>query len=582
MMEFGLWSDKTNFTSSSWIINNMKALRSFSFRRYFSLIILMFLVLFLNFSCQNSNTSAENKEVKGIKDSLVLAARHFYLDSVSINNFFLNNPVEPTFEDDVNAYYKKQNFRYTWINKEGINEQAINFINVLNLEKKESLHSSLINKKLDQLFSKFIPSDSISNYPDSLLTEFELLLTVNFFNYAYTNWGGIHPEQSKQVDWFINYNSRDYGSILDSILIGKRKFEDEPVYRQYALLKTYVQYYDSIQNIHGWPNLNEDVSILKKGDTSVSILNLKELLFLLKDLSVNDKTNVFNDSLELAIKHFQKRNGFQEDGIASGKTLSALEVPIDKYIQKLLINMERCKWVPVEIKGDYLAVNIPAFELYVYNDDSLAWKCKVVVGKESTSTAIFNDEIESIVFNPYWSIPKSILRKETLPAIKANSKYLANHNMEVVGSNGKIIKSSAINWKKYNDNNFPYKIRQRPGPFNSLGKIKFLFPNPFDIYLHDTPAKSLFGENERGFSHGCIRVEEPLRLAEYLLRNDSNYSKESIKKIIDSGKQKYVSLKTPIPIFIAYFTAWVDRDGHLNFRDDIYHHDEKMTKFLFN
>ena len=154
--------------------------------------------------------------------------------------------------------------------------------------------------------------------------------------------------------------------------------------------------------------------------------------------------------------------------------------------------------------------------------------------------------------------------------------------MEVVNNKGKIIKASTIDWEKYNGYNFPYFIRQRPGSSNSLGKIKFLFPNSYDIYLHDTPAKSLFGENKRDFSHGCIRIEEPLKLAEYLLRNDTNYSVESIKRIIDSGKEKYVPLKPRIPIFIAYFTAWVDREGILNFRDDVYNHDEKMTKFLFN
>ena len=560
----------------------MKTLYFLAFSPKLSLMIVLLILFSAISSCQNNDTSSNTTAVRPLKDSLELAIRHLYLDSNTLKKFFLNSPDARKFEDDINAYYKKQNYRYTWINKTGINEQARNFLNILNQPKNDSFDSIVTIKKADQLISELGSEISMPSTSDSLLSELELLLTASFFHYAHRNWGGVHTEDSKQVDWFINYHSLNYGSVLDSILKGKRAFEEEPLYRQYALLKSYVHYYDSIQNIGGWPQLNDGISNLKKDDTASSILNLKELLFLLKDLSYNNKTNKFDDSLEFAIKRFQKRNGYREDGIVRGKTQNALKEPIDKYIRILLINMERCQWVPVAVKGDYIAVNIPAFKLYVYKDDNIAWSCKVVVGKESTSTAIFNDEIESIVFNPYWHMPKSILQKETFPAIKSNSNYLVEHNMEVVNNKGKIIKASTINWEKYNGYNFPYSIRQRPGSYNSLGKIKFLFPNSYDIYLHDTPAKSLFGENKRDFSHGCIRIEEPLKLAEYLLRNDTNYSAESIKRIIDTGKEKYIRLKPRIPIFIAYFTAWVDREGILNFRDDVYHHDEKMTKFLFN
>jgi murein L,D-transpeptidase YcbB/YkuD len=193
---------------------------------------------------------------------------------------------------------------------------------------------------------------------------------------------------------------------------------------------------------------------------------------------------------------------------------------------------------------------------------------------------IFNEEMKYIAFSPYWNITPSITANEILPAVKKNPGYLAKHNMEVVGG-GKVINPGSIDWSKYSGRNFPYMIRQKPGPNNSLGRVKFLFPNNYNIYLHDTPAKSLFNEPKRAFSHGCIRVGEPKRLAEYLLRNDSDWTPDKIAKAMNSDKETMVKLKEPCPVFIAYFTAWVDRQGKLNFRDDIYGHDARLAKALF-
>jgi murein L,D-transpeptidase YcbB/YkuD len=175
------------------------------------------------------------------------------------------------------------------------------------------------------------------------------------------------------------------------------------------------------------------------------------------------------------------------------------------------------------------------------------------------NTVIFNGNLKYVVFSPYWNVPPSIIQKEVVPGIKRNKNYLANHNME---------------WNSG-------AVRQKPGPRNSLGLVKFLFPNSYNIYLHDTPSKSLFSESTRAFSHGCIRLAEPKRLAEYLLRNDPGWNEASITKAMNSGKEKYVALKQTIPVFIGYFTAWVDRDGKLNFRDDIYGHDKEMAEHLF-
>jgi murein L,D-transpeptidase YcbB/YkuD len=227
-------------------------------------------------------------------------------------------------------------------------------------------------------------------------------------------------------------------------------------------------------------------------------------------------------------------------------------------------------------------VNIPQFKMHVYDKGKLAWSCNVVVGKPGANTVIFTKELRYIVFSPYWNVPPGILAKEVLPGLKRGAgSYLARQNMEIVSASGKVISPQSINFSKYSGSNFPYLVRQKPGGKNSLGKVKFLFPNEYNIYLHDTPARYLFGENKRSFSHGCIRVSEPKHLAQWLLRGDSTWTGKKIDDLMNAGKEKYVTLKEKVPVFIVYFTAFVDSKGRLNFCDDVYGHDAKLAETLF-
>ncbi|MEO6001067.1 MAG: L,D-transpeptidase family protein [Chitinophagaceae bacterium] len=220
--------------------------------------------------------------------------------------------------------------------------------------------------------------------------------------------------------------------------------------------------------------------------------------------------------------------------------------------------MERSRWIPDEMKGEYLAVNIPEFRLHAYSSDSLLWSMNVVVGRAINKTVIFSGNLKYVVFSPYWNVPLSILKKEILPGIRKNKNYLESHHMEWNGNS----------------------VRQKPGPWNSLGQVKFLFPNSFSIYLHDTPSKSLFEDDKRDFSHGCIRVADPKKLALFLLKKDSSWNETNVTNAMNSGKEKYVTLKQSIPVFIAYFTVWVDHQGKLNFRDDIYGRDKALAEMV--
>jgi murein L,D-transpeptidase YcbB/YkuD len=217
------------------------------------------------------------------------------------------------------------------------------------------------------------------------------------------------------------------------------------------------------------------------------------------------------------------------------------------------------RWMPAQPTSDYLLVNIPEFRLHVYEKGKHHFAMNVVTGSVAHNTVIFTGTLQQIVFSPYWNVPASILRKEILPGIARNKNYLTRHNMEWSGN----------------------AVRQKPGPANSLGLVKFLFPNSYNIYLHDSPAKNLFNESKRAFSHGCIRLEEPKKLAQFLLRNDAAWDSVKITNAMNTGKELFVPVKENIPVFIGYFTAWVDGQGQLNFRDDIYGHDKKMKERLF-
>jgi murein L,D-transpeptidase YcbB/YkuD len=236
-----------------------------------------------------------------------------------------------------------------------------------------------------------------------------------------------------------------------------------------------------------------------------------------------------------------------------------MNVPAITRLKQVLLNMDRMRWMPQNPAGNLIIVNIPEFMLHVYDGKKTLFDMVVVVGRVGNNTMMFNGDLSQINFSPYWNVPPSIIEKEINPAIARNPNYLANKNMERVGGG----------------------IRQKPGPGNALGKVKFIFPNSFNMYFHDTPSKSLFGQDKRAFSHGCIRLSEPQKMAEWLLRDYPEWSTEKIVSAMNQTSEKIVKLKAAVPVFIIYYTAWVDHDGLLNFRDDVYQHDSEILQKMF-
>jgi murein L,D-transpeptidase YcbB/YkuD len=316
-----------------------------------------------------------------------------------------------------------------------------------------------------------------------------------------------------------------------------------------------------IEKQGGWKKIIPGKKFYSKGESATTIKQLKERLRASGDFNVADTTSKFTDELATAVKKVQKRFGFEENGVVDASLIKQLNIPVGERIDQLLVNMERLRTMPVPTGGTRLVANIPEFKLHVYEGAKEVFDMAIVVGTESNKTVIFNDEMKQIIFSPYWNVPPSIVQKEILPALRKNRNYLSHNNYEQTGT----------------EDGLPV-IRQKPGRMNSLGLVKFVFPNSHAIYFHDTPAKSLFSLRKRTFSHGCIRLAEPFKLAQYLLRNDPAWTPQKIEAAMNSGKEQIVSLSTPVPVSIAYFTAWVDDRGLLHLREDVYGLDKEMAK----
>lgn len=528
---------------------------------YPSICIVTFFVCVLFTNCNNSATSITPSKkdtipklaVKemGIRGSFSTQTKITF-DSSAIKIFLDSFPKFKILENDITGFYKARNYAYAWYDDRGMIETAHNLFNRIQNISDEGLPDVVTYK------NEFTSLMETEEGTDKITPTTELMMTAQYLAYGKNVWQGLSEKQSLSIEWLLPRKKITSQQLLDSLIKGSNVLENSPVYRQYNLLKDYLKKYNLIQAKGALETIKADKKIYGLADSSAAISSIRERLFLLGDMELNNKSGVFDKALQVGVKKFEHRLGFKEDGKINTALLIEMNYPIGKRIEQILVNMERSRWVPVQLNNDYLVVNIPEYKLHVYVHDSLAFSMNVVVGKDQHQTVIFNGDMKYIVFSPYWNIPASILKNETLPGIKKNSNYLAQHNMEWNGGN----------------------IRQKPGPNNSLGLVKFLFPNTHSIYLHDSPAKSLFNEDKRAFSHGCIRLAEPKKLAQYLLRNDANWNDAKITAAMNKKVEQYVTLKKTIPVFIAYFTAWVDRNGKLNLRNDVYKRDSRLAKMI--
>ena len=355
-----------------------------------------------------------------------------------------------------------------------------------------------------------------------------------------------------------------------------------PQTEAYTNLKRGLAHYLAIADKGDWPPIPDGGKGLKLGMSSSRIPLIRERLFLTGELTQGElKNNRYDKDLAAAVQIFQERNGLEPDGVAGKSTIAAMNVPIETRIQQIRANMERIRWILHGMPPSALIVDIAGFRLNYFHNNTLAWTTRVMVGRPLNQTPVFRSAINYLVLNPTWTVPPDMLKKEVIPRIITNRSYLQNENLKVYTFQGEEVNARGIDWASYKDKGFPYVLQQEPGPDNSLGRIKFMFPNPYHVYLHDTPSKSLFSRNTRALSHGCIRVQSPLDLGRMIVDHDAN-SKMSVKQydaILAAGKTTGFALKTPLPVFLVYTTARAEEDI-VFFNPDVYDRDEAVIKAL--
>jgi len=538
--------------------------------------LIYFIATFLFLGCNSGtsdNTSGINDTTQVIRqtDTVYLvrntlinpanAYNDLFLDSVAVEQFIQQKNIPGEYAEKMRSFYNYRNGQFAWFNTNGFSEQARGFWNLKDAFKTNSDDSAL-QKQMDRLLNT--DTLKVTRF-DTLIASTELALTHSYLQFYTTNrnniqFANLSPEK------LIPVKKENEFTLADTLLLRNSDTSSEiSGSTQYLLLKQKLQVYHSIHQQGGWQPLSIRANQVRKNSSSPEVLQLKKRLHQTGDYNSADTSATFNDSLESAVKNYQQRNGMKPTGIITDTLIKSLNVSVGQRIRQLIVNLNRAQWMPRADATDYIIVNIPNFMLSVFENGSKVFDMPVVVGKEGTNTMMFSGNLNQIVFSPYWNIPASIVQREIMPAIKANPDYLKKNHMEITGRNDTLP-----------------VIRQLPGDHNSLGEVKFLFPNRYDIYLHDTKSKEVFKEKNRAVSHGCIRLADAEKMSTYLLRNMNGWTPEKVKTAMNSGKEQYVKLNKPVPVSLTYLTTWVDENGQLQFRDDIYGHDKNIDQMMFD
>ncbi len=526
------------------------------------------LVLFFLLSAANVGILKANNVQEYIRTTCesLMENRPIFIDGAKI----FSTAVLPTF-------YMNKGFTRAWLDTKNI-EDALTALKESENDglNPEDYHYSMLKKFWD-------------NYTEKSAIEkakFDILLTDAGILYAHhLILGKVNPE-NLDAQW--NYNPRQINmnpvQLIQQALTEKEILRFikniRPQNRYYKNLVNALKKYKEIAKKGGWPIIPSG-KIIKPGDEDSRIPIIRERLKITGDLSLdNGQNNNKADTLFVeAVKQFQLRHGLSDDGKIGKGTLSAMNVPVQKRIDQIRVNLERSRWVFGNLSNKFVIVNIASFKLWYMKNNEIAFQTNVVVGKQFHETPVFKDLIRYIVINPTWTVPHSIIKDEMFHKIKRDYHYLAKRNYSLVDYSGNVVDASKIDWANMTLSKFKWMVRQEPGPTNALGRIKFMFPNKYAIYLHDTPSKSLFSRNTRDFSHGCVRVQIPIDLSVVLLNDPQKWSKEAINNIIKSKKTTSVKLKKPVPVLILYWTA-LFRKGLMFFSKDVYNRDARVLMAL--
>lgn len=475
------------------------------------------------------------------------------------------------------AFYRDRDFAPAWIGNTGLTGQALQLIEAL----RESSEDGLCSDEFRLPFIEPLVQLQHENLAHGVLFDshylaiFDLLLSDAFFRYAQALSGGRVPPARLPSLLQKRLARQELPRLLAELV---------PPQPGYSQLRDQLQGLRELSAYGGWPEIPVGAA-LRSGDKGERVRLLKKRLLLERDLEAPAAwlEEGFGELTEAGVRSFQERHGLTADGVAGPLTLAELNVPIEERIRQVELNLERWRHAPVDFGPRNIRVNVADYSLKVYEGDEVVMSMPVVVGTPYRKTPTFSAVMSYLEFAPYWYVPGTILREDKLPHIRSNPGWLSAHNYEIVpwgeGETGtQRINPLQVDWTQITSENFPGTLRMRPGPWNPLGQVKFIFPNRYAVYLHDTNERQLFSRSDRLYSSGCIRIERPLDLAQYLLEGVAGWDCDKIVAAMSGEETLKVDLPQKIPVHLLYWTAWVDDRQRLQYRPDIYLRDADLEE----
>jgi len=478
-------------------------------------------------------------------------------------------------------FYARREFKPAW----NVDAQVDEFVDLVGRAHEEGLDpADYLHPELVQLVSSFRQNRDDSD----LQAELDVLLTESLSRYGYHQiFGKVDPaDLDDNWNWTRSAENRDPAALVQQAVDSESVagFIDEYLDRGpiYLRAKAMLVEYRALAESGGWPQV-ADGPTLKPGMNDERIAVMRERLAITGDLPADQDNGslLFDDAFENGVRRFQERHNLDADGVIGKQSVAAMNVTAEARVDQIRVNLERLRWVIRDLPDEFVITNIAAFRTVLVRDREIVWSTRSQVGRLYRQTPVFRAEIKYLQFNPTWTVPPGILTKDILPAVQADIGYLARKNMDLIDREGNKVDPATVDWSQYRPGRLPpYQFVQRPGPTNALGRVKFIFPNPHFVFLHDTPSKALFERTERTFSSGCVRVENPFEFAELMLNDAQKWNADSIQQLLDSEKPQTVFLKEPLTVMLLYGTIGLTDSELVRFFNDIYERDGQVLRSL--
>jgi murein L,D-transpeptidase YcbB/YkuD len=488
---------------------------------------------------------------------------------------------ERALNDTIKDFYAKRDFKPIWFEGSGLSPRGKALLAALAKADAHGLNAATYGMpKLGERAAKANAKER---------EELEIELTIAYLGFAGDVISGTVSNPRRVGGTFRDAKRPDPKKLLEDAAAAPdmAKFLENlpPDTRRYKAMLAGLHKYRELEKKGGWPRVDAGPT-LKIGMKNPRVAQVKRRLLVTGELaSMEGDPELYDGALMLAVKKFQLRHGLVDDGNVGAGTVAEMNVSAKDRVDQLVINLERRRWLAGYLGDRYIYVNIADHDLKIVEKDRTVYTSRVVVGRPFHETPVFSGTMQYIELNPYWNVPYSIATQELLPVIKKVPGYLQSNDyllLTRMGDNSSAIDPASVNWANYGPGNFPFQIRQKPGPRNALGTVAFMFPNPHNVFIHDTPIRAIFNLEDRYFSHGCVRVQNPWNLAIFLLKEQDNgtWTEDKIRKVVETKEQTRVNLKNPIAVHITYLTAWAENDGTVHFRKDAYKRDATLKQAM--